>query len=542
MAYDGNGNFNRLYNWQDDAANGVNILASRMDEEMDGFATGLSLAVLRDGQAAMQADFDLGNNKLIRVADPTLNTDGVNKKWVDDNFLVNSGTPKITGAAPFLVFNETDSIADLNQWHAGIANTTFTIRPLKSDGSSDTAFGYMQFLRDIAGITDIQAIGGSNWSATPPHPDSVITRVRGDGRYGTLSGVNLWTSRQVIEHGSSPSLALKTTDGITHKKQRWFVLSSNSFSMQSREADDSFVAHDLVFNYNASGATDMNFYIGGGVAAIIEVNGNSAPNSKTVITREKGDNRYFQLTGGTIAGSVEVESIFSKSFTNRSNGVTSVLRVVDGATVRGQLSVSDVSGANATQWQFQSSIRSLHVDTTNGIYVGRNRDESSPSTLSGANAGTRIAINGQIHSATSNGPPLMLNRTSSTGPGATFSQDGTVVGSISFLAGSVSFNTTSDRILKSNIKAANKRTIADSLKGLQVQSYDTTDGTAEAGLIAQEVAQAFPNVPGLVTPGYTNEDGTVIPWMMDYSRLIPSLVASVQNLIDRVEAMERGKP
>ena len=57
MAYDGNGNFVRIHNWTQDAANGIDITASEMDAEDNGFAAGLSKAVTRDGQGKMAADF-----------------------------------------------------------------------------------------------------------------------------------------------------------------------------------------------------------------------------------------------------------------------------------------------------------------------------------------------------------------------------------------------------------------------------------------------------------------------------------------------------
>jgi len=50
MAFDGNGVFTRLYNWVTDKVNGINITASRMDGEMDGFAAGLTNCVTKDGQ------------------------------------------------------------------------------------------------------------------------------------------------------------------------------------------------------------------------------------------------------------------------------------------------------------------------------------------------------------------------------------------------------------------------------------------------------------------------------------------------------------
>ncbi len=57
MAFDGSGNFVRLFNWVTDKINGVDITSSRVDSEDSGFAAGLSLCVTRDGQGKMTADF-----------------------------------------------------------------------------------------------------------------------------------------------------------------------------------------------------------------------------------------------------------------------------------------------------------------------------------------------------------------------------------------------------------------------------------------------------------------------------------------------------
>jgi hypothetical protein len=57
MPYDGNGNFNRVHNWISDATNGLDINATEMDQEDNGFAAGLSNCVTRDGQGKMTVDF-----------------------------------------------------------------------------------------------------------------------------------------------------------------------------------------------------------------------------------------------------------------------------------------------------------------------------------------------------------------------------------------------------------------------------------------------------------------------------------------------------
>lgn len=57
MPFNGSGIFNRVYSWAQDAANAIDITASRVDTEDTGFATGLTLCVTRDGQGPMAADF-----------------------------------------------------------------------------------------------------------------------------------------------------------------------------------------------------------------------------------------------------------------------------------------------------------------------------------------------------------------------------------------------------------------------------------------------------------------------------------------------------
>jgi hypothetical protein len=81
VAYDGSGNFIRLFNWVTDKVNGINITASRVDAEDAGFAAGLSLCVTRDGQGAPTADF-------LPTSDNSLNNGSAVKRWASFN-----GTP-----------------------------------------------------------------------------------------------------------------------------------------------------------------------------------------------------------------------------------------------------------------------------------------------------------------------------------------------------------------------------------------------------------------------------------------------------------------
>lgn len=67
MAYDGFGNFTRLYNWVADKLATIKITASRMDDEFDNYATALNQVILRNGVAAMTGDLKLGGNKITGI-------------------------------------------------------------------------------------------------------------------------------------------------------------------------------------------------------------------------------------------------------------------------------------------------------------------------------------------------------------------------------------------------------------------------------------------------------------------------------------------
>jgi hypothetical protein len=69
MAYNGSGTFVRVHDWEDDKANTIPVTASRMDAEDDGFATGLSTAITKDGQTTITADLPMSGFNHTGVGD-----------------------------------------------------------------------------------------------------------------------------------------------------------------------------------------------------------------------------------------------------------------------------------------------------------------------------------------------------------------------------------------------------------------------------------------------------------------------------------------
>lgn len=103
MAFDGNGQFLRLFDWTDDRDAGVKILATRMDAEDDGFATGLSTCLTKDGQTTPTANLPMGGFKHTNVANASSRTQYAAVGQVQDNSFLWGGTD--TGAANAYVFS-----------------------------------------------------------------------------------------------------------------------------------------------------------------------------------------------------------------------------------------------------------------------------------------------------------------------------------------------------------------------------------------------------------------------------------------------------
>lgn len=149
------------------------------------------------------------------------------------------------------------------------------------------------------------------------------------------------------------------------------------------------------------------------------------------------------------------------------------------------------------------------------------------------NTGTRpTAVIENLYNSTTYNDGLYIYAGTSDGLGSSpswytafFRPDGAIVGSISQAdANSVSYNTTSDKRLKANIRET-KFGLADVNK-IQVKDYTFIGSrTQQTGFLAQQLYEVF---PAAVSKG--GEDPKLRPWMVDYGRITPLLVKAVQEL------------
>jgi hypothetical protein len=208
MPFNGSGTFNRVYNWVTDKVNGVNITASRVDTEDDGFATGLTNCVTRDGQGKMGADFLPGVTATYGLGSGAVT-------WATINGITITDFARLSQVAPF-------SMALAGDAYVYVKNTTTGV----------TATAYLQAINDatrsvVMRITS-STYSGSLYSGMPtgeaiaigsPNslPVSLITngnervRIAADGSVINLQA----TSVQV--NGLSNQSAVREKSGVDFK-------------------------------------------------------------------------------------------------------------------------------------------------------------------------------------------------------------------------------------------------------------------------------------------------------------------------------------
>ena len=151
--------------------------------------------------------------------------------------------------------------------------------------------------------------------------------------------------------------------------------------------------------------------------------------------------------------------------------------------------------------------------------------------------GVEIGQNAYIGVQRSNGACSHLAKPAGyiTGDFQAFYVGGTGIGSITTPGGvSVSYNTTSDKRLKENLKEISFG--LESVKKLKLYDYNYISDkskTIYSGFLAQELYDIFPQA---VTKG--GDDVKTEPWMVDYSKLVPVLTKAIQELLLKVETLE----
>lgn len=162
---------------------------------------------------------------------------------------------------------------------------------------------------------------------------------------------------------------------------------------------------------------------------------------------------------------------------------------------------------------------------TGGLGVGKTTQAISADDL-----GPGIFLNsaGLLWVNREDGAAAIMKRSSSNGVVVQFVRNTTPVGSISVTTTATAYNTSSDERLKKDFKAID----TSMLDKIDVYDFAWKNGDGRAhGVKAQKL---FPVMPEAVTKGDKPSD----MWSVDYSKLVPLLLATVKDLRKRVSELE----
>ena len=186
----------------------------------------------------------------------------------------------------------------------------------------------------------------------------------------------------------------------------------------------------------------------------------------------------------------------------------------------------------------------MRVDSTGSLLVGQTTAGSYGAKVRvggvtestyyvSTGSGTRFLGSGYFGSAGINVEAYTDSSTTTVNLASFKSLSGVQKGSISLVANTVSYNTTSDERLKENIKDAEDA--GDKIDAIQVRQFDWKDGGQhqDYGVIAQELDKVAPEA---VTKGETEDDMMSV----DYSKLVPTLIKEIQTLRNRVAELEKN--
>ena len=271
----------------------------------------------------------------------------------------------------------------------------------------------------------------------------------------------------------------------------------------------------------------------GNIAAVynyIEDSGADGAISLNCAGLEEGGNTiaWTGTTNANPAVFLDKTSSVGYKFPDQITGYTSHLKIDDTVTdyvepiYYGETLTHAVGKAQAVR---TSAVGTLLVGAATDFEVG-----------SGTTDGFSAEQGGQVRASRDDATAMSLRRRTSNGNILSFYRDTTSVGSISVTTTNTAYNTSSDRRLKENITTfSGSGAILDAL---QVRAYTWKANSAAAvGFIADELSAI---VPEAVTgeANAVDENGQPVYQGVDYSKLVPYLVAEIKSLRTRVAQLE----
>jgi hypothetical protein len=407
---------------------------------------------------------------------------------------------------------------------------------LTIDGSQRAAF--------VAGTAAAPAIttsGDTNTGIFFPAADTIAfaeggteaMRLDSSGNMGIGLTPSGWTLGRALQVG--PTSALFDYTGTTYLSGNWYYGGGQKFIANGYAGQYQISTSDGKHIWTT---TTVNNSSGAGAAATfntlmtLDASGNLglgvAPQTWNVITPLQIKNASF---GGYVTGTTYNAYVGSNWYYNSgdkyiSNGFATVYVQTTGQHLW-------YTSASGTAGNAVSFTQAMTLDSSGNFTVGAT--VANP-IVSGVNGLKYFSSFGVLQVNSNNNAALEVGRFGGTGAFINFYYTGSGVGSISTNGSSTAYNTSSDYRLKENIAP-----MTDALSvvaQLRPCTYTwKSTGEAGQGFIAHELQAVVPDaVHG--EKDAVNKDGSIKPQGIDTSFLVATLTAAIQELNERLEALE----
>lgn len=291
--FNGSGTYVRAYNWQDDAANGIPITASRFDTEDDGYATaGLSQVICKDGQTTTTAmiPFAAGlsaSNGTAAAPSITFTADtnsGLYRIGADNVGLALNGIKQIDYATTAITYTPPLAIAGASALSSTQINLGIGFVPISSVTASSSATvdftsgidatydAYLFVLDNILPATDGAVMQGRVFVSGSPVTANYdwITRELTTASPGTLNASAAAANNRILFVGSSQGNA----SGEGASGMMWMINPASAsvptrmhmeLNVMNSAGTALFCSHETDASYQVAAAVDgFRFYMDSG--------------------------------------------------------------------------------------------------------------------------------------------------------------------------------------------------------------------------------------------------------------------------------------
>jgi hypothetical protein len=250
MPRNGSGQYNLPYDWNDDKANGIKVLASRMQAQDEDIGTALTGSVAADGQTPLTGDLDFNNNKAVDLADGSDLGDAINVSQAQ------------TGETQFYGVSTTTPAGTDGEDYDIAAFATISVYPTYTKFSFICHFTCIinpNARLDALAVKNLVKSDGANGYIALEDSDMVA-----DKEYIAIYNEDISTTEIVIENPENPifeKITVRNADGI--KKATTSAYGVSYLPKQITITNGTDANHDLDFT-----AFVMDFDDGSGQALV----------------------------------------------------------------------------------------------------------------------------------------------------------------------------------------------------------------------------------------------------------------------------------